>query len=236
MITRKTALTHIFSFGILAGMTLCGVESAYAIPVMMPVGGAWVTIYDGADAIRSSLNDNGYIAPGNDINNNGILGGIFATQPGAAAFNVQEDANDLGQASMNFEYFDATPLPVGTATIVNFNITGPGEGLTNLSDTLSITFTGHLDGNNNTSIDLHFLSDNDLGLSPPALAAGPNTFTIGETGQYQDLSAIIQQATGLSSFNLQFVSSDVPEPSSLILAGLGALGILGIRRRKAQAK
>jgi len=212
-----------------------GAQSAHAGTIETTPLAAWATIFDGTNSetytIQSSLNDTGYIAPG-DSGGNGILGGAYATQVGAAAFDVQEGPGTLGQVSLDFEYADTTPLAVGTAQIVNFNISGPDDP-GGLSDTLSISFTGHMDGSNNMSIDLHYLSDNDLGLYPPTL---PSAIAINETGQYQDLSAAIQGATGLSDFNLRFTSAVItPEPASFILLGIGLAGFAGFRRRQLKA-
>ncbi|MGA2716280.1 MAG: hypothetical protein ABSG41_24555 [Bryobacteraceae bacterium] len=214
----KTKTT--FGVTVLGVAALCGSQIAYAgTPVGTP-GAAWVTIFDGTVSepytISSSLNDTGYITP-SDTGGMGVLGGAYATQAGAAAFDVQEGPGVLGQASLDFEYADPTPLADGTIKIVNFNISEPSDP-SKLSDTLSITFTGHNDGTNNMSIDLHYLSDNDLGLVPPLL---PSAIAITETGQYQDLSAAIKAATGLSNFNLQFTSlvlACTPKPNTTDIA------------------
>ena len=205
-----------FGVTVLGVAALCGSQIAYAGP---PTAG-WITIFDGTVSepyiISSSLSDAGYITP-SDTAGKGVLGGAYATQVGAAAFDVQEGPGVLGQASVNFEYFDPTPIPDGTIKVVNFNISEPNDP-SKLSDTLSITFTGHFDGTNNMSIDLHYLSDNDQGLVPALL---PSAIAITETGQYQDLSAMIKTATGLSNFHLQFTSlvpACTPKPNTTDIA------------------
>lgn len=133
---------------------------------------------------------------------------------------------------MHGEYFSATPPAIGIAYIVNFNIFDPAFEGGALSDTLSITFTGHTPVGNdpdNVSVDLHFRSD------PNALLL-PNYFTITETGTWQDLSSYVAMApsaggAGINDFNIGFQSA-VPEPGSIALLAIGLIGVAANLRRR----
>jgi len=201
---------------------------------------AWVTIDDAGltrpafpDILLASLNDSGYTTPTAP----GSLGGAFARQAGAVISLVNEvpgPFGTLGKVIMHFEYNDPTPIPTsGSPRIADFNFS-PGEGGPGTaSDTLQLTFTRLTSGSNNTSVDLTFFSDHET-TYPTALGAPPNglLFNITETGQYQDLTADIASATGLSNFHTRAASDVVeggvvPEPAGLVLLGTGAVGLLG---------
>jgi len=209
---------------------------------------AFITIDDAgltngnSAVIRSSLSDGAFLLPPtNSTNVAGAtgVGAIGGNYPGTNTLvnNVtNEGVTSLGQVSMTFEYADAHPLANGVASTSNFNIMGVGG---ELSDTLSMTFTGHLDGTNNMSVTLNYLSDNDQGLFPPALVGG-NLHSINETGAYQNVSAMIGADTGLAGMNVQFASSvDVPEinPGSAVgaLACLSS-GLLMLSARRGKRK
>ena len=190
----------------------------------------WVTIDDAGltsgnpNNILASLGIAGYIAPANPAS------------IGSGAFNVtstitNETPTTLGAVDMSFDYLDANPLASGTIVVVNYNIFGPNEPL---SDTLSMTFRGLTPGAANTHVEVHFKSDNEV-LSLTQLT-GVNTFTITENGAYQDLTTQTNGVTGLAGFHLRFASDADPVPlPSAVWSGLALLGGLGamhfVRRR-----
>jgi hypothetical protein len=142
-------------------------------------------------------------------------------------------------ADAHFAYNDNIPLTNGTSVTLNFNIIGPNE---TLSDTLNIVLTGITPDPAlnfiNTVVDVHFLSDTG-NLLPLA-----NAITLTETGSFQDVSPFIAQASQLSNLSITF-ASDLSDPSAVVTpvpaalplfaTGLGALGLLGWRRKRKPA-
>ncbi len=125
------------------------------------------------------------------------------------------------------EYLSTMLIPNGTSISVNFDflelLGGPETGL--ISDTLNIVFTGHtpVTGDvNNLSVDMHFRSDTD----PFGLPGLSNAITITETGNFQSLTNMIQQAGGPSDFGISVASGAVPEPSAFNLMCIGGIAIL----------
>ena len=139
--------------------------------------------------------------------------------------NNPEGIGVLGLQDMHFEFISADPGRPGPGAVVvtNYNILDP-DGL--MSDSLNITITGHTPtsvGDANVSVDLHFRSDSTDEIAPPPLAGGINIF---ETGAYQTVDS------GLADLSVKF-RSDVPEPFTLGLFGLGLAGLGFVRRRRA---
>jgi hypothetical protein len=131
--------------------------------------------------------------------------------------------------------YTSTAPPNSTSQFL-YNITGPGE---TLSDTLSIT-VAPTTTNGNTTVSVSFNSDNEGGaaLTPLACTASIISCTlssIAETGASQSVT------TGVSDLTVSFsseVEAVVPLPATLPLfaTGLGALGLLGWRRKRKQAE
>lgn len=219
--TRKFAL-------LLEALALVLISPSLAMAVFVPVpGDFFANIDDVTDVTRGSLSDHGYIPATSPF----TVGGSYTSQPGAVGSITNEGPGILGQVDIHADYADPNPLPVGVVVIVNFNMFEP-EAPSLISDTLSITFTGHVAGDGtNTSVDLHFLSGaTDEALLPPAL---PNAFVVPENF---DVSGLINQATsqfvagGLRAAHVQFAS--VPEPSTFVMLGLGIASLFGYRLRK----
>lgn len=120
--------------------------------------------------------------------------------------------SSLASAQYAFD-FTLVPLsgPGGSPTGSAINITG--SGLENLNQSISVTNPGSLTVTHTGLV---------LSLTSGTLAAG--TYTAAITG-----STRVQLTTNVAS-------AAVPEPSTVALAGLGALGgLVGLRRRRARA-
>jgi hypothetical protein len=113
---------------------------------------------------------------------------------------------------------------------INFNIF-EDPSLTVLSDTfaLSVQDFSSVGGTANTVV-ATFTS------GPPITAlTGTNVIDLVETGNIQTLGTVTftdANATPIDAIEYQFVSDNLPEPSSLVLV-VGLLGVIGLRRRSA---
>jgi hypothetical protein len=130
-------------------------------------------------------------------------------------------------------YMSSAP-PQASMTFL-YNISGPGEVFA--SDTLSIAVapTTSVPGAN-TSVAMSFVSDDEGGIFPPLSCFGITNCTLAsivETGAFQFVT------TGVSDLTVSFASDAavVPIPGTLPLfaTGLGALGLLGWRRKRRAA-
>jgi hypothetical protein len=188
---------------------------------------AWVSIGEGESPVQTaSISDSGFSSTTNPPS----YGGVY--NPGNTTITtVNEGVGVLGDVDMHVQYIDSTPLANGVTQIVNFNIVEV-PGSTTISDTLNITFTGQTptaSDANNMEVDLHWRSESTDGVRPPALA---NAHIIDEvTFANVDLIPFVIGDTGLSDFHIR--TNSVPEPSSVVMMGLSALGLLGcaVRRR-----
>jgi hypothetical protein len=136
--------------------------------------------------------------------------------------------------SLHGEYVSTTPPPVGTVTVLNFNLSEFTGGP--ISDVLSVTLTGRNPSSsdlNNVSVDLNFRSDGEGG---PVIDPLPRVFLV-ETGAFQDLSDAIVSLGGPSDFHVSVASDapEVPEPASLMLVGTG-LVFVGRKLRSSRNK
>lgn len=131
------------------------------------------------------------------------------------------------------EWVSTSPLGAGAAAVVNFNFYEDSVTSGTLSDTLNLTFTGQQPTTadpNNVSLDMHFRSEGDPGTPLTPLAGGLN-LTEFKWAAGQELSPFIVSGGGPGDISMQVFS--VPEPSSIVMLGLGAAGLaVGVRRRR----
>jgi len=142
----------------------------------------------------------------------------------------------LGTFSFQFEYLSTTtPVPAaGSSSTTNYNIFEPTAPLT-LSDTLHVVVTWRTPTTqdpNNVIVNMTFVSDSLDEIPPPPLT---DAFTVFETGQEQT----VQNPFGVSDLTVSFRSdleaTPIPAALPLFATGLGALGLLGRRRKRKQA-
>lgn len=216
---------------LLAALSLVLILASLATANTLPQA-FFANIDDTTDLTLGSLSDQGYIAATNPF----TVGGKYPFNPINVGSTTNEGPNVFGVVILHAEYADPNPLPVGVGVTVNFNMFEP-EAPTSISDTLSLRFTGIQDGTGaNTSVDLQFISGaTDEALLPPQLTSA---FVVFENS---DVSGLINQATsmfvpgGLLNAHVQFAS--VPEPSTVVLAGLGvvSVGFVALRKKYRRA-
>lgn len=149
----------------------------------------------------------------------------------SVSVNQEKNFGVLGGIDIHFEYTSGGNFPSpGSVVTTNYNIFenphNAGDSSVSPSDTLGIVLTGHSPGagdTNNVSVDMHFRSDSLDSIAPPLLAGG---LSVTEIGGYQSVQS------GLSDFGVVF-ASDVPEPATLGLFGIGMAALRLVRRRKA---
>jgi hypothetical protein len=142
---------------------------------------------------------------------------------------TQESVGVIGVLDASFDYFSGGPLTPGQVINDYFNIFDAGSQT--ISDTLAITYTGLTPTGapfaDNTHVHLLFLSASTDGIAPSSLALAQ---ILTENGGQQDV---------LTRLFVEFISDEVatPLPAALPLfaTGLGALGLLGWRRKKKAA-
>jgi hypothetical protein len=156
------------------------------------------------------------------------------TIPFAGATLIQFD----DRSESPFLIFDGVPVPCAegcgtgptqfgvlfTEAFVQFVVLEPGTTI--VSDIIMVVVTPS-PSQNLTFVSLDFLSD--LEGVPPSYTPRPFDQIITETGDFQTLYS---DTVGNRSLIIQF-ASDVPEPATLALLGIGLAGI-GFTRRRAR--
>jgi hypothetical protein len=119
----------------------------------------------------------------------------------------------IGEANLLFPTIGGNP-PVLVGAIQNYPYPGSANGG---------TFVG-------TLFTIRVTSTSDLGLYDQAVGGGPATFTI-----HQIDTAGTDQSTSVA-YSVNVVAAQVvPEPSTIALAALGGLGLVGMARRRKRA-
>jgi PEP-CTERM motif len=138
----------------------------------------------------------------------------------------QETLTGLGVVDLHGAWVSPYPFDNGQAQTYRFNIWDPAFEGGLLSDTLMLTLTGQQANPNNMIVDLSFRSDN---LAGGGLDPMSGAIDIIESGGWQSLDAWLPSQ--LTMLEVSF-RSEVPEPSSLALLGLGGLSLLSYASRK----
>jgi hypothetical protein len=180
-------------------------------------------------------------APGADINVGGESWGMFGATPGFAAADRGFTGGGLSvgqtfsiELAVNFRNgFKGIDVKDGATTIFNFNIGG---------DDYVVTTNGTAFG----SIGSTYSANTEFLLSFEQTSAGGGTWTIirsggvadSDSGSYSgtpDNIRLYVGSTGGGDPNNLYANSMaiIPEPSTIALVGLGLIGALALRRRKA---
>ena len=141
-------------------------------------------------------------------------------------FASNETLTQLGVVNIHGAWVSPNPLGNGQSQSYAFNIWDPANEGGALSDTLFLTLTGQTANPNNMTVDLSFRSDN---LAGNGLTPISGAIDITENGLFQSLDTWLPSQLTLLSVSFR---SDVPEPSSLALLAVGALGLLSYASRK----
>jgi hypothetical protein len=136
------------------------------------------------------------------------------------------------QFDLHGEYLSNSAPANGVSITVDVNIYEDAAH-TVLSDTFNVVFTGIAPtpaDANNVAVDMHFRSDMEGGPPLPPLTGGINVL---EQNSFMPMDPYVQAAGGPGDFHVSILSA-IPEPSSVVMMGLGAIGLGGLvlRRRR----
>jgi autotransporter-associated beta strand protein len=179
-----------------------------------------------------TINTGGTIAPGNVATSNGTMTATSATLAANSNFNFDiatantlhnSTAGSAGSAGTDWNLLALSSLTVNSTPISQtvVSLTGSVPGTFNPAATYQWDFITTTSGGSLAAL------QNDFALSLGSFASEPGLFTIGAG------------SLGTGGFvAIDYSPSAVPEPGSMILAGLAAMGMAGMgwrQRRRQQA-
>jgi hypothetical protein len=171
-----------------------------------------------ADILLSFEPQSQTVAQGDTVSVDAVLSGLAPSDQILSAFDVSVDFNS---AVLQFESGTS-----GTDFGSSLSFSGPpsAAGSTISWDLLSLETDSFLQGLQGDSVTLGTLTFN-------ALSAGNSALTY----SYSDLTGLNGEALtydlGGGNIDVTGATASVPEPGTLLLFGMGALGILLVRRR-----
>jgi len=204
-----------------------------------------VTVQEGTGTIFTLVNITG--APGTPTNDPNGAGSVAATPD----YKVTLQSAEANQTSTLSELLSAAVSITNITGVAGkvLHITITGSGYTN--PTGSVGVLSHIGGtvsvegaSSTDSLVFHsIVGGTNLGPQTPAINGGPGSFQNDLSGTASLSSPFTMQQTlniTLNALNDQIgyqgsTTLGVPEPSTMAIAGLGALGMIGygLRRRKA---
>ena len=182
----------------------------------------------GSDPFTLTVDENGNATLTTPAGTSPLVGTLGADPTGRVAGNVLIYTFPAGTSGTPFATGDIVATepnsPIGTVSDV--------VSATNAAGNLGAAFVGN---------ELVFYSDPnegdakldnaDSGL-PPANTYSANHVTVAEVGPENQNGFDYSASSPLAGTNTLHVISDTPEPSSIVLAGLGALCLVGYARRR----